>query len=455
MTLRLVKIAKELNVGTSTIVDYLNSHGFEIEDKPSAKVTDEMHNILIKEFSKDRDIKEQADQLIIGNRPLTKKEFVSAPLVSKIEKPAIKEETAKQTDASTSPEVKKEEAPEERPRLLRSTLKILGKIDLNEKKGKPEEKPVVEEPKVEQKAPEKPQVEVQEEKTEPVEAHIPLEATPPKVEQEQQEKREEKAPEKLAAPKIEAQKDTKPPVQEKEAPAQNQSNGEEGSSEQAYFRAEAPELRGLKILGKIDTDKFKKPQKKKDSRDNRPENRDNKPRDNRPENRDNRPRDNRPENRDNRDNKDRERTKTDTPVVDKNKSIPSPGDDRNKNRQGPPPQNDNSEDARKKRKRKRKKITTASEGGGERKTGENRDNNNRGGGGDRRGGGNDRNRDSRGVPQRDDSKEVSQKQVEEQIKATMARLSGGGKKKRQKMRRDNRERLRERQEQLEQEGQTG
>ena len=44
------------------------------------------------------------------------------------------------------------------------------------------------------------------------------------------------------------------------------------------------------------------------------------------------------------------------------------------------------------------------------------------------------------------SQEVSQREIEEKIKATMARLSGGGKKKRQKLRRDNRERLRGRQE---------
>ena len=37
---------------------------------------------------------------------------------------------------------------------------------------------------------------------------------------------------------------------------------------------------------------------------------------------------------------------------------------------------------------------------------------------------------------------VLRENIEEKIKATMARISGGGKKKRQKMRRDNRERLR-------------
>ncbi len=79
------------------------------------------------------------------------------------------------------------------------------------------------------------------------------------------------------------------------------------------------------------------------------------------------------------------------------------------------------------RKRKRKKITTGPSTGG------NRGGNNRG----RSGGGNSR---------RDEPKEVSAKEIEDKIKATMARLQGGGKKKRQRQRRDNRERIRERQE---------
>ena len=43
MAKRLVKIAKELNVGTSTIVEHLTNNGFEIENKPTAKISDEMY----------------------------------------------------------------------------------------------------------------------------------------------------------------------------------------------------------------------------------------------------------------------------------------------------------------------------------------------------------------------------------------------------------------------------
>src|SRR5690606_8737107 len=54
---------------------------------------------------------------------------------------------------------------------------------------------------------------------------------------------------------------------------------------------------------------------------------------------------------------------------------------------------------------------------------------------------------AKGKPKKtEEVKEISQKEIEEKIKATMARLQGGGKKKRQKLRRESRERIREKQE---------
>ena len=80
MNKRLVKVAKELNVGLSTIVDYLHTCGFEIDRKPTAKVTDEMYDVLVKEFNKSIAIKEQADRLVIGTRLGSKEEEVEAPV---------------------------------------------------------------------------------------------------------------------------------------------------------------------------------------------------------------------------------------------------------------------------------------------------------------------------------------------------------------------------------------
>lgn len=47
---RLIKVAKELNVGTSVLVNFLKRKGFDIIDKPTAKLSAEMYQALLKEF---------------------------------------------------------------------------------------------------------------------------------------------------------------------------------------------------------------------------------------------------------------------------------------------------------------------------------------------------------------------------------------------------------------------
>ncbi|MEE9438004.1 MAG: hypothetical protein V3V14_03320 [Saprospiraceae bacterium] len=63
MAIRLVKIAKELNVGLGTIVDFLKGKGYDIVNKPTTKISEEMHDALLVEFNDSMVAKEQADQL--------------------------------------------------------------------------------------------------------------------------------------------------------------------------------------------------------------------------------------------------------------------------------------------------------------------------------------------------------------------------------------------------------
>jgi translation initiation factor IF-2 len=367
MAKRLVKVAKELNVGTATIVDFLTSNGFEIENKPTAKISEEMETELMKEFQKSIAIKEKADQLVIGNRPAAKdspeakEESSVTTIVPPVEKtppppPERKEEkkpeeqVAKQKPATTEapkdpepPKEEKKEKEEEAPKKPKLQLKIKGKIDLDEqKKPKAKSKPVAkeEEPKAEETTPKK-------EETPP----------PPKEEKKEAPKPKEEQPAEAASD------DAKPAEKPKEeAPATKQKEGEPAEAKKdPLIKAEAPELRGLKILGKIDVPEKKK--KKAKTTDDKP---------------------------------------TSTSDAD-----------------------------RPKRKRKRKRVPASNVS---------RD---RGG---QRGGNNKKGRGR----QNDEVKEVSQKEIDDKIKATMARISGGGKKKRQKIRRETRERLRERQEQREQ-----
>ncbi len=290
MARRLVKIAKELNVGTTTIVDHLISTGFEIENKPTAKITDEMYDELVREFQNSMVVKEQADQLIIGARPVMKKEVVEAPMPVfkekvKVEAPSVIEEKPEAVEETID---NREEA--------KAEIKVVGKIDLE--KAAKAKKTKKEEAKVE---------------PEPVEE-------------------DEAAPE---------------PTEEKEE----------------LVRAETPQLQGLKILGKIDTEKFDREKKKREEEEKVKE-------------------------------KEKEAAKA------KKKEE---------------------EEKRRKRRRRRTKVKATNVGDTQ----------------------TDR---SRRGKKTEEVKEVSQKEIDEKIRATMARLSGGRQKKRQKIRRDKRETMREKQE---------
>ena len=50
---RLSKVARELNVGISTIVEYLASQGKEISSNPNTKIGEDLYLILLQEFQKE------------------------------------------------------------------------------------------------------------------------------------------------------------------------------------------------------------------------------------------------------------------------------------------------------------------------------------------------------------------------------------------------------------------
>jgi translation initiation factor IF-2 len=148
---RILAVAKELNIGVAHIVDYLNSKGFKIENKPTSKITADMYGVLLAEFSQDKAIKQKADKISLGRgasattphaQEEPKKEIVSKREEKEI---LIKNVTAKETVVKAEPakEIKQENvAPEpEKPaeEKVKSKApalegpKILGKIDLDPK----------------------------------------------------------------------------------------------------------------------------------------------------------------------------------------------------------------------------------------------------------------------------------------------------------------------------------
>ena len=163
MKIRLNKVQKELNLGLSTIVEYLQKKGFEIKEDPNAVVPEDGYNMLIEEFSADKKARMQSDNFTKERQ--NKEKPKAAPIVE--EKPAVvtpEPKVVKEPKAVTIEEPKKEEF----------KLKVRGHIDLDalNKKNQPKKKESAP-AKAEQTKPieEKP---VQKKQTEekPVEQHV-------------------------------------------------------------------------------------------------------------------------------------------------------------------------------------------------------------------------------------------------------------------------------------------
>ncbi|PJJ83687.1 translation initiation factor IF-2 [Mucilaginibacter auburnensis] len=76
-SIKLIKAVKELNIGMGTIVDFLAGKGFKVDKQPMAKLSTEMYSALLKEFAVDKSIKEEAKQISIGK---IRKEEATAPV---------------------------------------------------------------------------------------------------------------------------------------------------------------------------------------------------------------------------------------------------------------------------------------------------------------------------------------------------------------------------------------
>lgn len=156
--MRLSKVAKEFNVGISTIVDFLEKKGIKQERNPNAKIDDDTYRILEAEFSKDKITKKQSEEqsksIHQGKKlksveitdTLTEKATVEkdndtteAPI--KVKDPnAEKIETIDPVIKVVPPEIKK-------PKVLKKIkLSKTGKKDNNQQKEKEETKKKSQEP---------------------------------------------------------------------------------------------------------------------------------------------------------------------------------------------------------------------------------------------------------------------------------------------------------------------
>jgi translation initiation factor IF-2 len=125
-TIRLFKVSRELNVGVTTLVDFLQKKGHVVESSPNTNITSEQYQLLLKEFAASKATKKEASSINI-QKPQNDVVIKSEPLNEKKKEKEEKEILIKTVNNTT--EVVKTEA----PKLQGLTVK--GKIDLNGKKN--------------------------------------------------------------------------------------------------------------------------------------------------------------------------------------------------------------------------------------------------------------------------------------------------------------------------------
>jgi len=96
-TPRLMAAAKEFNIGTSTLTDFLVSKGFEISDlKPTSKISEDMYRVLQVEFQPDKVAKQKAEQVDLPkNAPADNKRRRDEQDLSFNKKETVKEKEEK------------------------------------------------------------------------------------------------------------------------------------------------------------------------------------------------------------------------------------------------------------------------------------------------------------------------------------------------------------------------
>lgn len=396
-SINLLKAAKELNIGIGTAVEYLAKKGFEVESKPNTKLSSDMYNVLLHEFRGDKIVKDEAKQIVIGkirrdespstggNTPSLDSNASENDDTKEVKEILIKNVSNAALESPTKSESKKEED-------AGNQLKVVGKIDLDSlsrgKSKKKEEEIVSPEPtsqpeKVEEKK-EEPKVVAEEPKKEEPKVETPKVETP-KIEESVVEASKVEIP-KVETPKVELpnkeearpvpmvkteEKKEEPkavtPVTKTEAPVKPQDD---------VIRARSEKLEGPKVIGKIVLPTFKPKEKPVASSSNA-----------------------------NADNK-RKRKRTNKP------NTPVSPNDQNNQQQGQVGQN------------RGPGTHTNAPGAGQRP--DNRNHSRPGGpGGNHPGKGrpNFQNRGRQDAPK----EELSEKEIQDQIKATLARLSGAGK----------------------------
>ena len=238
MTIRLNKVTRDLKVGITTVVEFLQKKGYTIEASPNAKITEEQYAVLVKEFSTDKNLKIESEKF--SQERQNKDRNKASISIEGFESKKEKEEVVKTV------------IPEE----ARPKLKQVGKIDLDNLNKKTASKVVEPAAKVIEQTP----------KAEPVvekvverkETPQPQKETPKPVVVE--EKKPESTPQPAPAPVLEEKKEPKIEKTEEKTPQVKEMEKEtpeaapvQEKEEDDVFKIRPTEFKSkINVVGQID-----------------------------------------------------------------------------------------------------------------------------------------------------------------------------------------------------------
>ena len=238
MTIRLNKVTRDLNVGITTVVEFLQKKGYTIEASPNAKITEEQYAVLVKEFSTDKNLKIESEKF--SQERQNKDRNKASISIEGFESKKEKEEVVKTV------------IPEE----ARPKLKQVGKIDLDNLNKKTASKVVEPAAKVIEQTP----------KAEPVVEKVVERKETPQPEKETpkpvvvEEKNPEPAPQPAPAPVLEEKKEPKIEKTEEKTPQVKEMEKEtpeaapvQEKEEDDVFKIRPTEFKSkINVVGQID-----------------------------------------------------------------------------------------------------------------------------------------------------------------------------------------------------------
>ena len=238
MTIRLNKVTRDLNVGITTVVEFLQKKGYTIEASPNAKITEEQYAVLVKEFSTDKNLKIESEKF--SQERQNKDRNKASISIEGFESKKEKEEVVKTV------------IPEE----ARPKLKQVGKIDLDNLNKKTAPKVVEPVAKVIEQTP----------KAEPVVEKVVERKETPQPEKETpkpvvvEEKKPESAPQPAPAPVLEEKKEPKIEKTEEKTPQVKEMEKEtpeaapvQEKEEDDVFKIRPTEFKSkINVVGQID-----------------------------------------------------------------------------------------------------------------------------------------------------------------------------------------------------------